>query len=700
MLEAFFEPKSIAVIGASRKKGKVGNEVLKNIIESGFKGKIFPVNPKAEEILGQKCYSSVLNIPDEIDLGVIIIPAAFVPKVVEEAGKKGIKALIIISAGFREVGGEGTKLEDEIIKICKKYNIRVLGPNCLGISNAFTPINISFAPTMPKKGKAAFISQSGALGTAVLDWVQDQRIGLGKFISLGNKADLDETDLISELADDEETSIILLYLEGVKRGDEFIRVAKKVTRKKPIVILKSGVTEAGARAVSSHTGTMAGSDLAFKIAFKKTGIIRVETAEELFELVEIFSTQPIPEGSNVAIITNAGGPGILATDSCEKYGVKMAPISSNIVKQLREKLPPASGFFNPIDVLGDASAEIYKFAVETVLKCEDVNSGLLILAPQAMTKPLLIAKAIVDSKHVFKDKPVITSFMGGGTVTKGIEEIEKAGIPNFSFPERAIRALSILVKYGDYLKSSQIETIPRFRVNKKKVSSVFNHVREDKRVTLTWTEATEVVSAYGIPATIPQLANTADGAIQSANRIGYPVVLKIESPHILHKTDIGGVRLNVNTAEDVRRIFFELVGRAHIYYPKATILGINVSKMVPLGRELIIGMTRDITFGPLIMFGLGGIYVNFLKDVTFGLAPLSEREVVEMIEQTKAYTLLRGIRGEARSDIDSIIDVILRFSQLVTDFNEINEIDINPLSVYEEDKGCLCLDVKITISTK
>lgn len=700
MLEAFFEPKSIAVIGASRKTGKVGYEVLKNIIESGFKGKIFPVNPKAEEILGQKCYSSVLKIPDEIDLGVIIIPAAFVPKVVEEAGKKGIKALIIISAGFREVGGEGTKLEDEIINICKKYNIRVLGPNCLGILNAFAPINISFAPTMPKKGKAAFISQSGALGTAVLDWIQDQRIGLGKFISLGNKADLDETDLIAELADDEETSIILLYLEGVKRGSEFIRVAKKVTRKKPIVILKSGVTEAGARAISSHTGTMAGSDLAFKIAFKKAGIIRVETAEELFDLAEVFSTQPIPEGSNVAIITNAGGPGILATDSCEKYGVKMAPMSSNIVKKLREKLPPASGFFNPIDILGDASAERYKFAIETVLKSEDVNSGLIILAPQAITKPLSIAKAIVDSKHIFKDKPVMTSFMGGRTVAKSIEEIEKAGIPNFSFPERAIRSLSILVKYGDYLKSSQIETIPRFRINKKKVSSVFKRVREDKRVTLTWVEATEVVNAYGIPATIPQLANIAEEAVQSANRIGYPVVLKIESPNILHKTDIGGVRLNVNTAEEVRRIFFELVGRAHIYYPKATILGVNVSKMVPLGRELIIGMTHDITFGQLIMFGLGGIYVNFLKDVTFGLAPLSEREVVEMIEQTKAFTLLRGIRGDARSDIDSIIDVILRFSQLVTDFSEINEIDINPLSVYEENKGCLCLDVKITISTK
>ena len=290
--------------------------------------------------------------------------------------------------------------------------------------------------------------------------------------------------------------------------------------------------------------------------------------------------------------------------------------------------------------------------------------------------------------------------MGGRTVTKGIEEIEKAGIPNFTFPERAIRSLSILVKYGEYLKSSPIETIPRFRVDKEKVSSIFDQVRKEKRVTLTWAEATEVVSAYGIPANSPQLANTAEEAIESANRIGYPVVLKIESPNILHKTDIGGVRLNVNTPEEVRRLFFELIGRAHVYYPKATILGVNVSKMVPLGRELIIGMSRDITFGPLIMFGLGGIYVNFLKDVAFGLAPLSEREVEEMIEQTKAFTLLRGIRGEPRSDIDSIIDVLLRFSQLVTDFSEINEIDINPLSVYDEDKGCLCLDVKITISTK
>jgi len=550
---------------------------------------------------------------------------------------------------------------------------------------------------MPPKGRTAFVSQSGALGTAVLDWVVDQRIGFSKFISLGNKADLDETDIISFLAEDEETGIIVLYLEGIKRGNEFIKVTREVTRKKPIIILKSGVTEAGARAVSSHTGTMAGSDLAFDIAFKKAGIIRVETAEELFDLAVVFSTQPIPEGPNVAIITNAGGPGILATDACEKYGLKMAPISPKIVEKLREILPPASGFFNPVDVLGDASAERYRFAVETILESEDVDNSLLILAPQAMTEPLSIVKAIIGLKQVFKDKPVVASFMGGRTVAKAVEELEKVGIPNYEFPERAIHSLSTLVKYSNYLKHSSVEVIPRFKVNYDKVSSVFKQVRDERRVTLTGAEATEVANAYGIPTPITLLATTADEAVLNANRIGYPVVLKIESPNILHKTDIGGVKLNVNSAEDVRRTFFELVGRVHIFYPRSTILGVNVQKMVSLGRELIVGMTRDITFGPLIMFGLGGIYVNFLKDVAFGLAPLTKSDAVKMIEQTRAYTLLRGIRGEVSSDIDSIVNVILRISQLVTDFCEINELDINPLTVYEESKGCLALDVKITI---
>jgi acetyl coenzyme A synthetase (ADP forming)-like protein len=697
MLEEFFKPTSIAIIGASREPGKVGHEILRNILESGFKGKVFPINPKAEEIFGLKCYPSVLNVPREIDLGVIVVPATIVPMVVEEAGKKGIKALIIISAGFREAGGEGTKLEDEIVKICEKHRIRILGPNCLGVTDTYTPLNTSFAPNMPPKGRIALVSQSGALGAAILDWILDQRIGFSKFVSLGNKADLDETDIISALADDEETSIILLYLEGVKRGNEFIKVAQEVTRKKPIVILKSGITAAGARAASSHTGTMAGSDSAFDTAFRKAGVIRVETAEELFDLAEVFSTQPIPDGPNAAIITNAGGPGILAADACEKYGLKTAPMSSEIVEKLRGKLPPASAFFNPVDVLGDASAERYRFAAETVLGSGDVDVSLIILTPQAMTEPLSIAKAIIGLKQAFKDKPLVTSFMGGRAVVKAVEELEESGIPNYEFPERAIRSLSALVKYCDYLKRSPVEVTPRFRVNYAKASSIFEKVRSERRVTLTGAEAAEVANSYGIPTPLTLLATTAEEAVLSANRIGYPVVLKIESPRIHHKTDIGGVKLNVSSEEDARRTFYELVGRAHIFYPKATVLGVNVQKMVSPGREMIIGINRDITFGPLIMFGLGGIYVNFLKDVAFGLAPLTERDAVEMIKQTKAYTLLRGVRGEAVSDIDSIVDVLLRISQLVTDFSEINELDINPLIAYEEGKGCLALDVKITI---
>jgi acetyl coenzyme A synthetase (ADP forming)-like protein len=697
MLEEFFKPTSIAIIGASREPGKVGHEILRNILESGFKGKVFPINPKAEEIFGLKCYPSVLNVPREIDLGVIVVPATIVPMVVEEAGKKGIKALIIISAGFREAGGEGTKLEDEIVKICEKHRIRILGPNCLGVTDTYTPLNTSFAPNMPPKGRIALVSQSGALGAAILDWILDQRIGFSKFVSLGNKADLDETDIISALADDEETSIILLYLEGVKRGNEFIKVAQEVTRKKPIVILKSGITAAGARAASSHTGTMAGSDSAFDTAFRKAGVIRVETAEELFDLAEVFSTQPIPDGPNAAIITNAGGPGILAADACEKYGLKTAPMSSEIVEKLRGKLPPASAFFNPVDVLGDASAERYRFAAETVLGSGDVDVSLIILTPQAMTEPLSIAKAIIGLKQAFKDKPLVTSFMGGRAVVKAVEELEESGIPNYEFPERAIRSLSALVKYCDYLKRSPVEVTPRFRVNYAKASSIFEKVRSERRVTLTGAEAAEVANSYGIPTPLTLLAPTAEEAVLSANRIGYPVVLKIESPRIHHKTDIGGVKLNVSSEEDARRTFYELVGRAHIFYPKATVLGVNVQKMVSPGREMIIGINRDITFGPLIMFGLGGIYVNFLKDVAFGLAPLTERDAVEMIKQTKAYTLLRGVRGEAVSDIDSIVDVLLRISQLVTDFSEINELDINPLIAYEEGKGCLALDVKITI---
>ncbi|MDQ1280706.1 MAG: hypothetical protein QG670_1969 [Thermoproteota archaeon] len=697
MLEAFFKPSSIAVIGASREPGKVGHEILKNVLASGYKGHVYPINPKANEIIGITCYPTLIQCPESIDLGIVAVPAPIVPQIAEEAGKKGVKALVIISAGFKETGSEGMKIENEVMSICLKNNIRILGPNCLGIIDTFTPLNASFAPLTPLRGNVAFISQSGALGTAVLDWALGERIGFSKFISLGNKADIDETDLVLALTKDEITKVILLYIEGVKDGKKFMDIVQEATQKKPVIILKSGVTEAGTRAASSHTGAMAGSDLAFNIAFQKAGVIRVETTEELFDLAEAFSYQPILEGPNIAIITNAGGPGILAADSCGKYGLRVAPISAETVQKLRGKLPPAAGFFDPVDILGDATADRYHFALDTVLTDPDIHGALVILTPQAMTEPYETVKAIVEVRERCYTKPIVTSFMGGKNVEEAVKALEEAKISNYEFPERAIHSLSALFKYSEYKKKPRTTNFYKFEVDPNKVQSIFEKVRSEDRVNLTGAEAIEVARAYGINSPLIELATTADGAVSSAEKMGYPVALKIESSHILHKTDVGGVKLNVNSPNDVRSSFYEIIGRTHVFYPNETILGVNVEKMAPPGRELIIGMNRDITFGPLIMFGLGGIYVNFLKDISFRLAPLSKEEAKEMVEETKAYTLLRGIRGEKSSDIDSIIETILRVSQLTSDFEEINEMDINPLFVYEREKGSLALDVKITI---
>ncbi len=697
MLEALFKPNSIAVVGASREPGKVGHEILKNILNSGYRGRVYAVNPKADEILGIKCYPTLTEVPDSVDLAVVSVPASIVPKIAEDAGLRNVKVLTIISAGFRETGSEGAKKENEVMNICRKYGIRVLGPNCLGVIDMYTPLDASFAPATPERGNITFISQSGALGTAVLDWASEEQIGFSKFISLGNRVDIDETDLILAAADDENTKVILLYVEGLANGRKFIDALQKVNLKKPVTVLKSGITEAGLRAVSSHTGTMAGSDVAFTAASEKAGVIRVNNTEELFDLAEAFSSQPAILGPNIAILTNAGGPGILATDACGKFGLKTAPISADIVKKLRGKLPAAAGFFNPIDVLGDATAERYGFALETVLESPDVNGALVILTPQAMTEPDKIAKTIIEVKKKSAAKPILVSFMGGKTVKAAVAELQKAKIPNYEFPERAIESLSALFRYSEYLKTPYEDNFVRLEVDYDKVRVVFENVKKEGRVTLKASEALEVINAYGIRTPALEFAATAEDAVLSAERIGYPVVMKIESPQILHKTDIGGVKLNINSSEDAMKSFYEIIGNAHTFYPNATVLGVNVLKMVPQGKEIIVGVNRDVTFGALIMVGLGGIYVNFLKDVSFGLAPLNMAEASKMVTETKAYTLLRGIRGEKASDISSVIDTVLRVSQLSSDFEEINEVDINPLFVYESGNGCLALDVKITI---
>lgn len=698
LLDSLFNPQSVAIIGASRTPGKVGFEVLKNIVDSGYHGKIYPINPNAKNILGFKCYSNVQDITESIDLGIVIVPARIVPQIISEIGRKGIKNVIIISSGFKESGLSGTRLENSITQICQEYGIRLLGPNCLGIIDTHTPLNASFAGKLPLTGNIAFISQSGALGTAILDWALEERIGFSKFVSLGNKADIDEADLLTELLNDSTTDVILIYMEGLTNGQRFIHVANTITKSKPVIVLKSGITNAGVRAVSSHTGTMAGMDLAYDVAFKHANVIRVNSTEELFNFAKVFSTQPEPPGQNLVIITNAGGPGILATDACEKYGLKIAPISAETVDTLHQQLPSAAGFFNPIDVLGDATAERYEFALSNILQSDDVHSALIILTPQAMTEPYEVAESIIKLKSTFHSKPVVTSFVGGVRVHPAIEALERSKIPNFDFPEKAIQSLSALYQYTQKRTTKRPEDFSRYQFDNISIKAILTSAADDRRVVLKAAEATAIINACGVSSPPLLFAATAEEAVEHAESIGYPVVLKIESPQILHKTDIGGVKLNIQTAEEIRTSFYELIGRAHTFHPRATILGVNVQHMVPQGREMIIGVNRDIVFGPLLMFGLGGIYVNFLRDVSFRLAPLSKQNAIEMIQETKAYTLLRGIRGETSSDIDSIVDVMLRISQLVTEYPEISELDINPLFVYTHNQGSSALDVKITIT--
>ena len=697
-LDAIFRPKSVAIIGASRTPGKVGHVLTRNMLESGFSGKIYPINPNADEILGLTCYKSILDVPDDVDLAVVSIPSGGVLEVAEECGRKGVKALIVISAGFKETGREGAKLERQLIEIGIKYGMRIQGPNCLGVIDTSTPLNLSFAAAMPQAGRIGFISQSGALGTAVLDWVIEEGIGFSSFVSLGNKADLDEVDFIEAMEEDENISVVLLYLESIEKGRRFIEVANKVVKKKPIIVLKGGTSTAGARAAGSHTGAMVGSFVAYQTAFDKSGVIMVESVEELFNHAIAFTEQPLPRGEGVAIVTNAGGPGILATDLCEKLGVNLAPISRQTRNRLMEKLPPAASIRNPIDILGDARGDRYKLAVEISLEDENVRAVVVILTPQAMTESMATAEAIVEINRELHKKPILAVFMGGGAVEEASEYLRKNGVPCFDFPEKAIKTVAAMFEYARYLKEPHHSPARFEDVDPDRIEEIFDAARQDGRVVLLPHEAGEVVEAYGVRAPRSKIARSAAEAETFAEEFGYPVVLKIVSPDILHKTDIGGVALDLRSAEDVRSAFDSIMSRVMQFMARARIYGIMVYRMVPRGREMIIGMSRDVQFGPLVMFGLGGIYVNFLKDVSFGLAPLSEHEATQMMQKTKAYTLLKGIRGESPSDVAALREAILRVGQLVWDFPQIVEMDINPVIVYEEGEGCIALDVKMTLT--
>jgi acetyltransferase len=709
-LSFFFNPASIAVIGASATMGKVGNTVLNNIINSGYKGKIFPINPRIDEVCDLPCYKSVLDVPENIDIAIFVIPGKFVNHVAEECGKKGVKGLIVISAGFKEIGGEGVEREENLIQISKKYNMRILGPNCLGFIGL--NYNGSFAAETPKKGGIAMISQSGAMLTGMMDYSMTQAFGFSCNISLGNKADLGAVDFIEFLVEDEKTSVILCYLESITDGQKFLEILPEATRKKPIIILKSEVSEAGARAASSHTGALAGADIAYDLAFEKCGIIRAKTIEDLFDYGEVFLYQPVPADNSFAIITNAGGPGIVATDAFERESLKFASFSESILHALREKLPLEASIFNPIDIVGDAAPDRYEFTIKTVFglngKAESneitTEGALVIVTPQFQTNPSEVAKLIhkISSNHL-KEKPIVCSFIGGKNISEGREYLKQNHIPCYHFPDRAAHSLKALVKRRDYLRNTPLHKleIPRFKVNKIRVKEIFSGVREDKRTVLLSYETSEIFEYYGIKSPKSRLAQTPRQARKLLSETGKSV-MKIVSPHIIHKTDVGGILLNIETEQDAFEAYIQIVNNTKKFGPQnAKIYGVEVQEMIdfkiePKVNEIIIGMSGDPQFGPLLMFGSGGIYANFMQDVSFALAyKFTKDDARKLVESTKIFNLLQGVRGESPSDVEAILDVLLRLSQLVNDFPEIVELDINPLLAFV--KGYSAVDIKITI---
>jgi len=694
MLESLLYPETVAVIGASRHPGKVGHALLSNLIKSGFKGTIVPVNPEATEILGVKCYKALTEYGGKLDLSIVVVGPKYVKDAVQNSISAGARTMIVITAGFKEVGAEGAEAEQELVNMCKVANVRLMGPNCLGVLNTHHRMNATFAPCVPPAGKISVISQSGALCVAILDWAAHTKLGLGKVISFGNKADLNEVDFIEALAEDKETNVIAGYLESITEGDKFLRVAEEAAAIKPVVILKVGVTQAGAKAASSHTGSLAGADLAYWAAFKRSGVIRAENFEALFDYALAFSFQPLPQGDRVCVVTNAGGPGIMAADAAEQSGLKMVPPTDATKARLKEVLPPTAAFGNPVDVIGDADPDRYMKAFEILQDDENTDAIVVVVTPQNMTRPLELAQKLAATHK--RKKPILCAFMGGGEVEAAQAKLMELGIPNYPAPDRAVAALKAMCDYAAW-KRRPARVVARYPVNRRRVDRVLQwHIRSGIQQ-VGEVEAKEILRAYDFKILDGALATDANEAIEIANRIGYPVVMKISSPEIIHKSDFGGVRLNLANAEQVRDAFDLMMLRVQRRAPHANIRGAYVEKMGARGREVILGMTRDPQFGPLLMFGLGGIFVEVMKDVTFYLAPVTQEEAMQMLKGTRSYELLKGARGQAPVDLDAIASALQRISQLATDYPEIKELDINPFIVGEVGAEAYVADARMTL---
>ena len=688
-------PKSIAVIGASDKRGSVGSTITSNIM-NGFKGKVYPVSPTRDKVFYKKAYKSVLDIPKPVDLAVIVIKNTLVAGVLEECGKKKVKGVVIITAGFKEVDENGAKMEQELKDIAKKYGIQVIGPNCLGVMNLDpkTMMNSTFLKVTPKSGKIALVSQSGAICATLVEDASAQGIGFSAVVSMGNKAAMSEVDVLQMLANHKQTRVIVMYLEDMGDGQKFLKVCKHITKqlKKPVLVLKSGRSPEGAKAAMSHTGALMGSDEIYDALLKQSGAIRVDTMEELFDYATAFSKQPLPSKGGLVIVSNAGGPAIISTDACSKSGIKMAKIE-NIRSKIDAVIPPWGSSRNPVDIVGDADFNRFNNVLEHVLGHPKVGSVITMCTPSGTLNYDKLAEVIVTMSKKY-DKTMLASLMG---LDEGItnRDILAAGdVPYYTYAEGAIRALAAMIQFSDWVQTPEGKTT-KFKVNKSRASKIFDAVKKENRKNLLEEEGQEVLKAYGLPLPKSMLAKDAKEAVRVAKKIGYPVVMKIASPQIIHKSDAGGVKVNLTSDAQVRSAFKTILYNARKYDKKAEIKGVLIVEMVKGGKEMIIGSKLEAGFGPVVMLGMGGIYVEVLKDVTFRLAPLTNKEADDMIASIKTQKLLTGVRGEKPSDVAKLSECIQRLSQLVTDFEEIKELDMNPVLVMEKGKGCRILDVRI-----
>jgi acetyl coenzyme A synthetase (ADP forming)-like protein len=696
MLDSLLRPKSIAVVGASRRAGSIGNGMLKHLVGSGFTGPVYPVNPTATSVNSVPAFPSIGALPTVPDLAVIVVPKQLVLGVVRECVATGVKGIVVITAGFREVGGEGIELERELLALVRENGLRMVGPNCMGVMNTSPDVamNATFAPTMPPNGPIAFMSQSGAMGMTILDYASEYGIGISQFVSMGNKADVSGNDLIEYWQDDDEVGVILMYIEGFGNPRHFTTLARRATRRKPVLAVKAGRSEAGAKAASSHTGALAQVDIATDALFAQCGVLRADTVEALFDAAIAFSKAPLPKGRRVAILTNAGGPGIIIADACEGFGLEVAPLSEETQSRLREHLPAEASVANPVDMIASATPEQVERAMRIIVADPGIDAVIASYVPLGLEAPVIAAAINRGAEGC--GKPILAVLMSKRGLPQGMAELSDTPIPAYRFPESAARALGAMWRYRQWLDRPVAE-VRRFDVDAARVGQIIASALREDRERLTVPEAFEVLECYGIPIAPFRIATTEDDVVEAAREMGYPIVLKAVSQDIVHKTEAGAVKLDMRDEESLRVGWREIAEALDGEGPAARDAGVLVQRMWTGGRETIVGMTMEPQFGPIVMFGLGGVYVEVQRDVAFRVQPVSTVDALEMIRSLRGYKILEGVRGEQGVDLPRLSEVVERVSQMVGDHPEIREMDINPFLAFPEGQASVAVDARFSV---